>query len=157
LIDGFTHRGEYGRALEIALSNVEVHPNDGGWHAYLAYVYLHTGKYKEMIEELQHTVTLYGYPEMALPLGRAYATSGYRSALRLWADDLAAAQHNPACPSMVAEIYAHLGDSDMAFKWLERAYQERDGFLLSLRDPDWQVLRADPRFKDLVRRVGLPP
>jgi TolB-like protein/DNA-binding winged helix-turn-helix (wHTH) protein len=156
LIDGFNHRGEYGRALEIALSNVEVHPNDGGWHAYLAYVYLHTGKYKEMIGELQHTVTLYGYPELAPPLARTYATSGYRSALRLWANDLVAAQHNPASPSMVAEIYAHLGDTDMAFKWLERAYQERDGFLLTLRDPQWQALRSDPRFKDLIRRVGLP-
>ena len=156
LIDGFNHRGEYGRALEIARSNVEVHPNDGGWRAYLAYVYLHTGEYKNMVEELQHTVTLYGYPELAPPLSRAYATSGYRGALRLWADDLVAAQHNPASPSMVAEIYTHLGDRDLAFKWLEKAYQERDGFLVTLRDPQWQALRSDSRFADLVRRVGLP-
>jgi hypothetical protein len=88
-----------------------------------------------MIEELQHTATLYGYPELVPPLARAYATSGYRGALRLWANDLVAAQHNPASPSMVAEIHAHLGDTEMAFKWLERACQERDGFLLTLRDP----------------------
>lgn len=156
LIDGFNHRGDYSQALVIARSNVAVHPNDGSWHAYLAYVYLHTGRYKEAIEELQQTATLYGYPEFARPLARAYSTSGYRGALRLWARDLERAQGNPASPTMVAEIYAHLGDKEAAFRWLERAYQERDGFLLTLRDPQWQSLRSDARFPDLVRRVGLP-
>jgi hypothetical protein len=41
-------------------------------------------------------------------------------------------------------------------KWLERGYAERDGFLVSLKDPEWDSLRSDPRFKDLVRRLGLP-
>jgi len=156
LMDGFNHRGEYGRALEIARSNVEVHPNDGLWHYCLAAVYLHTNRYKEMVDELQRAVTLFGHPEMARPLAAAYAASGYRGALRLWAQDLERVQGNPASPTMVAEIYAHLGDTEAAFQWLERGYQERDGFLVGLNDPQWQPLRSDDRYKDLVQRVGLP-
>jgi serine/threonine protein kinase/tetratricopeptide (TPR) repeat protein len=156
LIDGFNHRGEYGRALQIALNNVAVHPDDASWHWYLYLAYLHTGQHKKTIEELQRLVTLSGHPELAAPLAKAYAASGYERALKLWAKDLELAQSNVASPTMVAEVYTHLGDKDNAFKWLERAYSERDGFLVNLRDPVWQPLRSDLRFTELVQRVGLP-
>ena len=54
--------------------------------------------------------------------------------------------------------YALLGEKDQAFEWLNRAYDERSGWLLELKfDPVWDNLRADPRFADLTGRVGLPP
>jgi len=58
---------------------------------------------------------------------------------------------------MIAMLYADLGDKDQAFQWLNTAYQERDRLLLGLKtffqlDP----LRSDPRFAELVRKVGLP-
>jgi hypothetical protein len=57
----------------------------------------------------------------------------------------------------VAGVYTRLGDTNNAFKWLEKGYVERDGFLVALNaDPDWKPLRSDPRFADLLRRVGLP-
>lgn len=56
----------------------------------------------------------------------------------------------------IAEIYAGLGDKDHAFEWLEQAYEERAVLMISLQsNPKWDSLRADPRFKSLVRRVGL--
>jgi TolB-like protein/DNA-binding winged helix-turn-helix (wHTH) protein len=157
LMDGFNHRGQYGQVLEIARSRVEAQPDDGVWHYYLAYAYLHLGRYKEFFDEMESVVVLSGYPEMARPLAKAYAKSGYEDALRLYAKDLESALGNPAAPTWVAEVYTILGDKGNAFKWLERAYAERDGFLVSLRDPEWQSLRSDPRFQDLLRRVGLPP
>jgi hypothetical protein len=56
-----------------------------------------------------------------------------------------------------AQSYAHLGQKDRAFFWLEKAYSEHDHELLTLKlDPELDGLRADPRFEQLVRRVGLP-
>jgi hypothetical protein len=57
----------------------------------------------------------------------------------------------------VAAVFAALRDNGQAFAWLERAYKERDGNLLSLAVAlEFDGLRADPRFKDLVRRIGIP-
>jgi hypothetical protein len=52
-----------------------------------------------------------------------------------------------------------LGDKDRALAWLERAYEERDSIMIGLKtDPDYlPAFRSDPRFQDLMRRVGLPP
>ena len=57
-----------------------------------------------------------------------------------------------------AEIFAQLGEKDQAFAWLERAYQERSFMMLYLKvAPNLDPLRADPRYADLLRRVGLTP
>jgi hypothetical protein len=57
---------------------------------------------------------------------------------------------------MIVEVYAYLGDREHALEWLEKGFQERDGFLVGLKAPVWQPLRSDPQFQDLVRRIGLP-
>jgi hypothetical protein len=62
-----------------------------------------------------------------------------------------------AQPQDLAIIYAGIGDRDHAFEWLEKAYEERSGLLLYLKtDPFFDPLRSDPRFADLLLRVGLP-
>ncbi len=59
-------------------------------------------------------------------------------------------------PPMMAAIFAALGDKDQAIAWLERAYSEHSNVLTSLKvDPAFDPLRSDPRFQDLLRRVGL--
>ena len=61
-------------------------------------------------------------------------------------------------PVAVAMIHTGLGDRDQAFAWLEKAYQDRDTVLVYyLRDPQLEALQPDPRFADLLRRVGLAP
>jgi predicted Zn-dependent protease len=57
----------------------------------------------------------------------------------------------------IATLYSNLGQKDEAFKWLNTAYQEHDRYLLGLKtDFLLDPLRADPRFAELVRKVGLP-
>jgi hypothetical protein len=56
----------------------------------------------------------------------------------------------------IAQIYAPLEEKDKAFEWLEKGYREHDGRLVQLKViPEFESLRSDPRFDDLVRRVGL--
>ncbi len=59
-------------------------------------------------------------------------------------------------PYNIAIVYAGLGDKDQAFGWLDRAFEERTGYLSRLTtDPHLDDLRSDSRFGDLLRRVGL--
>ncbi len=61
-------------------------------------------------------------------------------------------------PYDTALIHAGLRDKDRAFAWLERAYEERSVWLIFLKvEPSLDPLRSDPRFNDLLRRIGLPP
>jgi len=156
LLDGCNHRGEYARALQIALNNVAVHPDEGAWHGYLYLAYLHVGNQKGTVEELARALALFGNPEMASALNNEYRRSGYDTAMRLAARDFEKLLGNPTHPTWIAEIYLNLGDKENAMKWLETGYAQRDGFLVGLGAPVWDPLRSDARFRDLVKRVGLP-
>jgi hypothetical protein len=56
----------------------------------------------------------------------------------------------------IARIYAGLDEKDQAFEWLEKAYEEHSFVMAYLKaDPKWENLRGDPRYADLLRRMGL--
>ncbi len=72
--------------------------------------------------------------------------------------DVEESRREPSAAFEMAEIFAQLGKKDQAFAWLERAYEERSFFMMYLKvAPNLDPLRSDPRFADLVRRVGLAP
>jgi len=91
-------------------------------------------------------------------LAHAYAASGQRrEAQQVLAklQEQAARSYVPAYD--VATVYLGLGDPDQALEWLERAYVERSSFLVHIRwDPRFKSLRSDPRFRNLLGRIGLP-
>ncbi|HLE63559.1 MAG TPA: hypothetical protein VI750_10480, partial [Pyrinomonadaceae bacterium] len=91
-------------------------------------------------------------------LAHAYALSGKRvEAQETLAKLQEISKRRYVSPATIAIIYAALGDRDQAFAWLEKADKGRDGLLARLKvDPRFDSLRSDPRFTDLVRRVGLP-
>jgi len=63
-----------------------------------------------------------------------------------------------AWPSLFAYIYAALGDKDQAFAWLDKSIDEHDLVTARLKvDARFDNLRSDPRFAEIVKRVGLPP
>ena len=51
---------------------------------------------------------------------------------------------------------AHLGENELAFELLEEMYEKRDAMLVFLRGPQYRPLRSDPRYDDLLRRIGFP-
>jgi len=70
-----------------------------------------------------------------------------------------AAEKNPdTAPPMFAigVLYAQAGDKDRAFEYFEKSLEQREPDILRLQDPNLGSIRSDPRFKDIVRRVGLP-
>ena len=92
-------------------------------------------------------------------LGHAYALSGKRAEAQKIIDQLKELSvHSYVAPYNFAVIYAGLGDNDQAFAWLDRAYADRSGFLAFYLKTGAHMdsLRSDPRFADLMRRVGLP-
>ena len=101
---------------------------------------------------------------MAAAVHRAFATAGYKGAMREYASAMEAMQraNQGFFPESLASAYAALGDKDRAFNWLEQAYQQREkvsldwGLMILKEDRMLDPLRSDPRFKDLLRRVGLP-
>ena len=84
--------------------------------------------------------------------------AGRRAEARKVIDDLAErSKRKYVSPYFIAGIYAALGERDHAFAWLEKAYQDRHPFMTLIgAEPVFDSLRSDPRFADLVRRIGLP-
>jgi hypothetical protein len=59
---------------------------------------------------------------------------------------------------LIAALYVSLGDKARALEWLEKGYQQRDGAMIGLKVwQDWDPLRSDPQFQNLLRRMGFPP
>jgi TolB-like protein/DNA-binding winged helix-turn-helix (wHTH) protein len=164
LADALYVRGHFDRAIEIRQRIALRDPWEGFNHYALAMNYAQKGMYKEFVQEMSTTATLYGVPEVGSPLQHAYDKSGYQGALRQLARDF---EHGVATkqsyyPGVLAQFYTALGDKDRAFYWLEQFYQHHD---LATADPSsyfktnpwFAPLRSDPRFDDFLRRVGLPP
>jgi hypothetical protein len=67
------------------------------------------------------------------------------------------AKHDTDWAYQIAEVYAFRGESDKAFEWLERAYKQRDPGLTQIKnDPLLKILRHDPRYTDLLKKMYLP-
>ena len=97
-----------------------------------------------------------GSPTCIANLARAYAASGKRSeAVQLLSDLKKRSRPGQSFASEIAVIYAALGDTDQAMSWLEKGYEERFNPGVLIR-PGFDPLRSDPRFEDVLHRVGLP-
>jgi tetratricopeptide (TPR) repeat protein len=125
-------------------------------HNQLGVAYLQNHRVDDAIVELQTAVRLSpGSPTCTANLARAYAVSGRRSeAMQLLGDLKKRATPSYSNASEIAFVYAALGDNDQAMSWLEKGFEERFNPGVLLR-PGVDPLRADPRFLDLERRVGV--
>jgi pentatricopeptide repeat protein len=111
----------------------------------------------EAIPGLEKAVSLSGSPAATGILIRAYAHAGRRSdALRLLAELKRRRNAGYIPAGAFVNAYLGLGDNEQAFYWLEQAYKEQSNILQFLKShPYFDPIRGDPRFADLVRRVGL--
>jgi len=116
------------------------------------------GMHEDALEEAGKFFAALGDHEVEDALRRGYAEGGYSRAMHLGAEILAKRSRRCHVPGVrIARLYAHAGENDQAMEWLQRAFEQRETPLMHLSIAwDWDGLRADPRFRDLLRRVGLP-
>jgi TolB-like protein/DNA-binding SARP family transcriptional activator len=150
----------YDRAIEEYRKSLELDQSFVYTHWKLALAYEQKAMYEEAIAEFQTAIALSGGSAQAVVLlGHAYAVSGRREEALKVLDELSELSKRRYVSSYrVAAIYLGLGEKEQASEWLERAYEEHDAWLVWLKvDPVLDDLHEDPRFADLVRRVGLAP
>jgi len=156
--DHFGVSREYDRAIVEYRLVLGMDPNFIGAHRGLALAYEGKGMEKESISEWEQEAMLAGTPEVAEGIKIAFARGGYKGALkaRLTYDQHRRSEGSYVSFSRFARTYAALGEKDLAVQALEKAFAEREPMAWLNVDPEWDPIRADPRFQDLVRRAGLP-
>jgi TolB-like protein/DNA-binding winged helix-turn-helix (wHTH) protein/Tfp pilus assembly protein PilF len=146
----------YDESIRQSRKTIDMDPNFALAHNQLAQAYLQKHMYDEAVAELQKAVQLSGdSPTCVASLARAYVASGKRTeAVKLLSDLKKRSIPGYSNASEIATIYASLGDTGQAMTWLEKAYDERFNPSVLLR-PGFDPLRSDPRFQNLVQRIGL--
>ncbi|HAF14598.1 MAG TPA: hypothetical protein DCK99_13060, partial [Blastocatellia bacterium] len=140
---------------------IELDPNFPGAHDELGFAYLKQRRYEEAIAEFQKTVELSGGASRYQgDLGYCYAVTGRRAEAQAIVKELEEKYaRREAIGQYLADVYAGLGDRDRVFSWLERDFEQHSGGRLPFIK--WWFtfddLRGDPRYVDLVRRMGLTP
>lgn len=148
----------YDEALPELRSALAVRSNDAGTLWGLGFVLIANHQPEEAIPVLEKAVSLSdGSPGVIGVLVRAYAQAGRRTdALRLLAELKRRKQAGYLPAGAFVNAYLGLGENDLAFAWLEQAYREQSNILQYAKvHPFFDPLRGDPRFADLLRRVGL--
>jgi DNA-binding winged helix-turn-helix (wHTH) protein/Tfp pilus assembly protein PilF len=149
----------YDRSIEHYRRALEIEPDNFPALFLLGHAYRQSGELSASVEKLQSARTLLDGPLPLAGLGHAYAAAGdARGARKILRELERLSKERYVCPYDVAGIHAGLGERDEAFKYLERACEERSSWLIFLAvEPGLDALRADPRFADLLRRIGLHP
>ncbi len=150
---------DYDKAIEVSLKAIDLDPKF--WLAYtnLGLAYEKKGSFTQAIAVLEKARQFDDSVTTLEMLGGTYAAAGHPDKATAVAAELAErSKHRYVCPYEIATIYAGLGNKKSAMEWLRRAVDDRaDCAPWMSPDPKVDPLRSDPRFQDLLRRVGLSP
>ncbi|MGA2902202.1 MAG: protein kinase [Candidatus Korobacteraceae bacterium] len=150
---------QFDQAIEVLKKVVADNPAFPVAHLYLARAYLGKRMYPQAIEEYKIFGRLDGDPHevaFAAALEEGYKTGGWKAALNKGiAVRLAQRKNGYYSPYFIAQMYADLSDKNQAFYWLDTAYRERDGLINLKTDFMLDPIRSDPRFAELMKKVGL--
>jgi serine/threonine protein kinase/Tfp pilus assembly protein PilF len=125
-------------------------------HLYLGKTFAAQGNFRGSLEELKKAGDFTAEP--LATTGYVYGRMGRAAdARKVIADLQALSKSEYVAPTNFAKVYIGLGDKDLAFAWLAKAFDQRDFWLLFLKgEPTYDPLRSDPRFQDLLRRIHFP-
>jgi serine/threonine protein kinase/tetratricopeptide (TPR) repeat protein len=148
----------YAEAIAQSRKTLELDSTFHRAHYWLGLSYEQLSRPADAIRELEKTVVLSPISLYRSALGHAYAVAGLREkALRVLRQLEARPDSSYVSSFDIATVYAGLGERTKTFEYLEKAYRERVPYLVYLAvDPHFDALHADPRFRDLVHRIGLP-
>ncbi|MCK5406529.1 MAG: tetratricopeptide repeat protein, partial [Candidatus Krumholzibacteria bacterium] len=149
---------QYENAIAQFRKAAELEPNDPHTYSLLAWTYEAMEMYEDAVRARKKWMTLWGTPETKAriaALDSAYSESGPEGYWR-WRLERNKGKYDRH-PTYLAAYRSRRGKSDRAFAWLEKAYEKHDGEMHLLKvKPEWDPLRDDPRYHDLVRRMNFP-
>ena len=156
----YRRSGQYDKAIEHFKKVLEMDPNYASAVEDLAFTYKEAHQHDLWLQEWKKWATLVNDNEelaIAEEATRVYAKFGIPATIKKIIElKLQLAKRRYVDPYDIGSLYAELGDKDQAFVWLEKAFAERaDGLTWLNVEPMLDPLRDDPRFQDLIRRIGL--
>jgi TolB-like protein/DNA-binding winged helix-turn-helix (wHTH) protein/Tfp pilus assembly protein PilF len=156
--DHFLFLRQYDKAIAEFRAALDLDHNFFIAHKGLAKAYKSKGMEKESVSEWEQVDVLEGESEQAEATKIAYARGGYKGVLKAWLEGV---EHQRAAGvyidySKEASIQAQLGNKDLALQALEKAFAEGEDMTFLNVENEWDPIRSDPRFQDILRRVGLP-
>jgi tetratricopeptide (TPR) repeat protein len=154
-----TNARRYDEAIEQLCRVTALDPSNYLAHWFLGIAYADNKRFDDAIATSEKAVVLSSRAPGALgALGMCYGLAGRKvEANKALHELLELNRRRYVTPVALVKVYIGLGDKDRAFAWLEKAFQERSNFMAYLRViPEADTLRSDPRFDDLLRRMGLP-
>lgn len=146
--------GQTKEAILQAKTALEIDPNFAPAHDSLGSFYLERGDYESAAAEFRKVGNAFGPHYQTFSTSQVYAYEGRKAEALQLLRRLGSTKDLSSCD--VAAVYTKLGEKNLAFAFLEKAFQEHDYDLLDLRfEPRFAGLRSDPRFQDLLRRIDL--
>lgn len=152
----YTFKRDYTKAAEQCRKALEINPNAVAVHYDLFDIYSAQGTYDRAATELEKGLSLEGRPRQGAEIHDSYKREGFKGMLLKRIEIAENESPEDYEPYAAAQSYILLGDKDRAITWLNRAYDARSQILFVGVDPLWDTIRSDPRFADLLRRMGLP-
>jgi serine/threonine-protein kinase len=154
----YAFAGQYDSALVYAQRAAEIDSTFPMIHTTRCTVYLAQGAYPQAIEEAHEMISLGTISRGLRDLAVAYALSGQTEKARDTLAKLLEWMNDHYFSSVgVARVYCALGDRERVFEYLEKAYEERDDYLIqpALMPPWCDFIKSDPRYKELMKKVGV--
>jgi TolB-like protein len=155
--------GDYQKSVQQLQHTIDLDPTFPLAHDVLGPALIEMGKYEQAIAEMQRSALLSGVsPDEASTVTAEWLTAFRRGGpngywqknlqVTLWAQE-----HGGTGTLALAGAYARVGNKEKSLEWLQKAYEERNGNLTLMNsEPDYKSLHGDPRFADLLKRMGLP-
>ena len=158
LSETYQIQNDHNASIETALKIIELDPNYADAYDSLGQSYLKQGRNAEAIANLQKAVELSNRASTFLgDLGHGFGVTGKRPEAIAIAKELEQKYaRKEANGRHVAAVYAGLGEKDKAFEWLEKDFQTKGDLTFFRWEIPFESLRDDPRFRDLLKRMGLP-
>jgi tetratricopeptide (TPR) repeat protein len=154
----YTHAGQSDRAIAIYRDLRAKHPQDFPMPWAMGTALVVKGSYEEGLAEYRSAVGPHGgHPNLYAAIATTYARLGRRDEARKILTELRERKDHGGALVRMAGAHVALGETDEAMACLERAYRERDWMVLNIpTSPFLKPLHSDPRYQDLVRKIGWP-